>query len=129
VAKTKLRHMDHRRYFRRTVAALTVALGFGVGVTAVSGSIAHAAPNTASATCTNYVVTSPAVDVWTFPFGDETWMTWQSGDSFCDFGTNAAGDRYQVFVYCAEPFCHRGEGTFIGWVTTDPSYYAAPLAR
>lgn len=67
------------------------------------------------------------VDVWTFPYGDERWTTWQSGDSFCDFGTNSTADRYQVFVYCGEPFCHWDVGTFIGWVTTDPTYYAAPL--
>jgi hypothetical protein len=52
-------------------------------------------------------------------------MDWPSGTSFCTYGSNATATRYQVFVYCGFPACARPEGVFVGWVTSDPSYYAA----
>lgn len=63
--------------------------------------------------------------VFTVPEGDEAWMDWPSGTSFCTYGTNATGTRYQVFVYCGAPPCARDEGVYVGWLTSDPSYYAA----
>ena len=63
--------------------------------------------------------------VFTVPENDEAWMDWPSGTSFCAYGSNATATRYQVFVYCGVPACARPEGGYVGWVTSDPTYYAA----
>ncbi len=61
--------------------------------------------------------------VYTVPEWEEAWMEWPSGTTFCTYGSNATATRHQVFVYCGIPFCARPEGVYVGWVTSDPSYY------
>ncbi len=74
--------------------------------------------------CTARTLTRSAT-VYTFPDTlNEAWMSWPSGTSFCDFGRNAAGTRYKVYLYCSLPSCHRPEGTWVGWVSADPMYYS-----
>jgi hypothetical protein len=76
--------------------------------------------------CTVRTLTRPAT-VFTVPVGDEAWMTWGSGTSFCIYGSNPAATRYQVYLYCEFPECVRPMGTYVGWVTSDPSHYVVTV--
>lgn len=83
----------------------------------------------------------------------ETLFKLSLGQVFCALGTNASNTRFKVDYYCPPrnsatrsgrtrgwvtnsplsviqlncgvPACARPEGGYVGWVTSDPSYYAA----
>jgi hypothetical protein len=88
-----------------------------------TGWVTNSPLNVVPLNCTARTLTKPAT-VYTVPVNDEAFMDWPAGSTFCSFGSNAAGDRYQVYLYCAYPLCYRDEAAYVGWVTSDPSYYA-----
>jgi hypothetical protein len=75
--------------------------------------------------CTVHTLTRQVTVFTTAQTPDEVWTTWPSGTSFCDFGRNPDGTRFQVYLYCGLPACHRPEGTWVGWVSTNPIYYGS----
>ncbi len=74
--------------------------------------------------CAERKITRPAT-IYSSPNGHETLGIWPEGTTFCTFGSNVAGTRYQVYsyVHCDPYQCPRPAGVYSGWISSDPSYY------